>query len=130
MSHSLAHSVGAVFKIPHSVCIGTMCWYSIMYNRKSKRVADLARLGGLTGDSDEELSVKLINAFKDLLVKLELPLSLEDMNISREQYETNLESLIDYALNDSGTLSNPRPLDYEDFEKIFEYAYEGKEIDF
>ncbi|MFX1505779.1 MAG: iron-containing alcohol dehydrogenase, partial [Promethearchaeota archaeon] len=115
---------------PHSVCIGTMCWYSIMFNRESKRIAELARLGGLSGDSDEELSNKLIEAFKALLIKLELPLSLKDMKVPREEYEANLESLIDYALNDSGTLSNPRPLDYEDFVKIFEYAYEGKELDF
>ncbi|MFX1517016.1 MAG: iron-containing alcohol dehydrogenase [Promethearchaeota archaeon] len=130
LSHSLAHSAGAVFRIPHSVCIGIMCWYSLMYNKKSKRVAELARLGGLKGDSDEELSNKLIDAFKALLIKLELPLSLKDMKITREQYEANRESLIDYALNDSGTLSNPRPLDFEDFEKIFEYAFEGKKLDF
>ena len=130
LSHSLAHSAGAVFKIPHSLCIGTMCWYSLMFNRKSKRVAELARLGGLKGDTDEELSNKLITAFKALLIKLDLPLSLKDMKVTREQYEANRESLIDYALNDSGTLSNPRPLDYEDFEKIFESVYDGKEIDF
>lgn len=130
LSHSLAHSVGAVFKVPHSVCIGTMCWYSLMYNKTEPRIADLARLVDLNGSSDEELIDKLINDFKALLVKLELPLSLRDMKITREQYEANLESLIDYALNDSGTLSNPRPLDYEDFEKIFEHAYEGKELDF
>ncbi|MHA2244624.1 MAG: iron-containing alcohol dehydrogenase [Candidatus Hodarchaeales archaeon] len=132
LAHSLGHSVGAVFKIPHSVCIGAMCWYSLMYNREaeSTRIADLARLVNLTGSSDEELTAELNAAFKDLLIKLELPLSLKDMKISREQYEAKCGSLIDYALNDSGTLTNPRPVDYEDFEKIFEYAYEGKEIDF
>jgi alcohol dehydrogenase class IV len=132
LAHSLAHSIGAVFSIPHSVVIGASCWYSLMYNKTAEpqRIADLARLAGLTGTSDEDLSIKLINAFKGLLVKLELPLSLKDMKVTRDQYEKNLESLIDYALNDSGTLSNPRPLDFEDFEKIFEYAYEGKEIDF
>ncbi|MFW9902924.1 MAG: iron-containing alcohol dehydrogenase [Candidatus Thorarchaeota archaeon] len=131
LSHSLAHSAGAVFKIPHSQCIGTMCWYSLMYNKKTEpRIAELAYLAGLSGDSDEELSNNLVSAFKELLVKLELPLSLKDMKVTREEYEAKFENLIDYALNDSGTLSNPRPLDYEDFEKIFEYAYEGKEIDF
>jgi alcohol dehydrogenase class IV len=132
LSHSLAHSAGAVFKLPHSMCIGTMCWYSLMYNKETEpqRIADLARLAGLAGASDEELSTKLVNAFKELLVKLELPLSLKDMKVTREQYEGKIDSLIDYALNDSGTLSNPRPLDYEDFKKIFEYTYEGKELDF
>lgn len=132
LSHSLAHSVGAVFNIPHSVCIGAMCWYSLMYNRNKEleRIADLARLIGLNEASDEELTTRLISAFKDLLMELELPLSLKDLKITREQYEARRESLIEYALNDSGSLSNPRSLDYEDFTQIFEYVFEGKEIDF
>ncbi|MFX0013733.1 MAG: iron-containing alcohol dehydrogenase [Promethearchaeota archaeon] len=132
LSHSLAHSVGAVFNIPHSVCIGTMCWYSLMYNKNTdpQRIADLARLVGLEGTSDEEIATKLVCEFKELLIKLELPLSIKDMKVTKEQYEAKCNSLIDYALNDSGTLSNPRTLDFEDFEKIFEYAFLGKEVDF
>lgn len=132
LSHCLAHSVGAIFDIPHSLCIGAMCWYSLMFNKDTEmqRIADLAQLAGLDGSSDAELSKVLVDSFKELLIKLEMPISLKDMNISREQYETNLESLINYAENDSGSLSNPRDADYEDFEKIFECVYEGKEIDF
>jgi len=132
LSHALAHQVGGVFDIPHSQCVGTMCWYCLMYNQvvESQRIADLARLAGFTGDSDEELAHKLIIAFKELLVKLEMPICLEEMNITREQYEANLERLIAYSQNDSGSLSNPRPVDYDDFVKIYEYVYHGKEIDF
>ena len=132
LTHSLAHTVGSVFDIPHSQCIGTMCWYSLMYNKAVglHQIADLARLTGFYDASDEELATKFINAFKELLIKLEMPLSLKEMKIPREKYETHFESLINYALNDSGTLSNPRNLDYDDFVKIFEYVYEGKEIDF
>jgi alcohol dehydrogenase class IV len=132
LSHCLAHSVGSVFNIPHSLCIGAMCWYSLMFNKATEmqRIAELARLAGLEGFSDAELSIKLINLFKELLIKLEMPISLKDMKISKEQYEANLESLINFAENDSGMLSNPRDADYEDFEKIFECVYEGQEIDF
>ncbi|MFX0185770.1 MAG: iron-containing alcohol dehydrogenase [Candidatus Hodarchaeota archaeon] len=132
LSHCLAHSVGAIFDIPHSLCIGAMCWYSLMFNKDTEmqRIADLARLAGLDGSSDAELSKVLVDSFKELLIKLEMPISLKDMNISREQYDTNLESLINYAENDSGSLSNPRDANYEDFVKIFECVYKGKEIDF
>jgi len=132
LSHCLAHSVGAIFNIPHSLCIGAMCWYSLMYNKdtESQRIAELARLAGLDGSSDAELSIKLIDLYKELLIRLEMPVSLKDMEISRDQYEAKLESLINYAENDSGMLSNPRDAEYEDFEKIFECVYEGKEIDF
>ncbi|MFX0206056.1 MAG: iron-containing alcohol dehydrogenase [Candidatus Hodarchaeota archaeon] len=132
ISHCLAHSVGSIFNLPHSLLIGTMCWYSLMYNKdtETQRIADLARLVSLDGSSSSELAISLINSFKELLIQLKMPLSLKDMNISREQYEANLESLVNYAENDSGSLSNPRDADYNDFVKIFEYAYEGKEIDF
>ncbi len=132
LSHCLAHSVGAVFSIPHSLCIGAMCWHSLMYNKDTEiqRIAELARLVGLDGSSADALSTKLIDMFKERLVEFEMPISLKDMKISREQYESKLESLIKYAENDSGILSNPRDADYEDFVKIFECIYEGKEIDF
>ncbi len=132
LAHSLGHSIGAVFNIPHSVVIGASCLYSLMYNKDSEpqRIADFARLAGLTGTSDGELTEKFIDEFRELLLKLGMPLSLKDMKITREHYEANRVSLIEYALNDSGTLSNPRPLDYEDFEKIFEHFYDGKAINF
>lgn len=132
LAHSLAHAVGSVFKVPHSQCIGTMCWYSLMFNKvvESQRIADLARLVGLHGTSNEESATKFIDTFKKFLIKLNMPLSLKEMEIPKKKYESHFESLINYALNDSGALSNPRTINYNDFVKIFEYIFEGKEIDF
>ena len=132
LGHSLGHSLGAAFKIPHSQCIGITTWYSLVYNRHTAadRIADLAQAVGLKGSSNQELIDKLILAMKELLIQLNLPLSLQDMKIDKNTFEERIESVIDFALNDSGTLSNPRPVDYEDYVKIFNYLYEGKEIDF
>jgi alcohol dehydrogenase class IV len=132
LAHALGHSIGAGFHIPHSGCIGTACWYSMMYNREEaeERLADLARNVGIEGNSDKELTDNLIDLMKDLLLKLEMPLSLQDMNITRDQFDKNIDQVIDFALNDSGTLSNPRPVDYEDYVKIFDCMFEGNEIDF
>ncbi len=132
LAHSLGHSIGAAYKIPHSVIIGPACWYSLSYNKDTEpeRIADLARLAGFSGNSDEELSNKLIDGYRDLLDQLKLPVSLKEMGISEELFSQRLDSAIDYALNDSGTLSNPRPLDYEDYKRIFNYMFEGKELDF
>ncbi|MHA1973675.1 MAG: iron-containing alcohol dehydrogenase [Candidatus Hodarchaeales archaeon] len=131
LSHALGHSIGAVFHIPHSVCIGAMCWYSLMFNKdtESERIAELARLAGFNG-SDNEVILKFISAYKNLLMQLEMPISLKEMGIGHEQFEENVESVISYAENDSGTLSNPRPVDHNDFVRILECVYEGKEIDF
>ena len=132
LAHAIGHSIGAGFHIPHSGCIGTACWYSMMYNREEAqdRLADLARNVNIQGESDEELTENLIDLMKNLLLKLEMPLSLEQMNITKDQYDKNIEQVIDYALNDSGTLSNPRSVDYEDYVKIFDSMFNGTEIDF
>ncbi|MFX1514160.1 MAG: iron-containing alcohol dehydrogenase [Promethearchaeota archaeon] len=130
IAHSLAHSVGSIFELPHSLVIGPACWYSLMFNREveTQRIADCARLAGLPGSSNEELADKLIDAFKELLIKLEMPVSLKDMKISKEQYKAKREILIEYALNDSGSISNPVIPEYEDFERIFERFYAGSEL--
>jgi len=132
LGHSIGHSIGAGFKIPHSQCIGITTWYSLIYNRQTAvdRIADLARAASLEGSSNQELTDKLIIAMKELLLKLKLPLSLRDMKINENTFNDRIEDVIDFALNDSGTLSNPRPVEYEDYVKIFNYLYEGKEIDF
>ncbi|MCK5347157.1 MAG: iron-containing alcohol dehydrogenase, partial [Candidatus Heimdallarchaeota archaeon] len=132
LGHALGHSIGAAFKIPHSKCIGTTCWYSLMYNKNAEphRIADLARAIGMKGKSAEELTEKLILGLNNLLIELDLPLSLEEMGVSKEKYDSKIEAVIEYALNDSGTLSNPRSVDYEDYVKIFDYFYTGKELDF
>ncbi len=132
LAHSLGHSIGAVYKVPHSVIIGLTCWYSLSYNKdtETERIAELARLAGFTGSSDGDLAKKLIDGFRDLLKRLKMPMSLKEMDISKEVFDQNLDKAIEYALNDSGTLSNPRPLDYEDYKQIFTYLFEGKEIDF
>lgn len=132
LSHSLAHSLGAIFQIPHSVIVGTCCWYSLMYNRKEaeKRIADLARVAGYNGNKEDKLTNKLITGFKQLLLRFDLPLSLQDLKISSKEFRNRLDETIEYALNDTGTLSNPKALDYEDFEKILQFMYNGEELTF
>ncbi|MHA1977768.1 MAG: iron-containing alcohol dehydrogenase [Candidatus Hodarchaeales archaeon] len=132
IGHALSHSIGAAFNIPHSKCTGTTSWYSLMYNKGTEynRIADLARAVGMKGKSDVELTDKLILGLKNLLIELDLPLSLAAMGVTKKVFNSKIESVIEYALNDSGTLSNPRPADYEDYVKIFEYLFDGKELDF
>ncbi|NHJ01232.1 MAG: iron-containing alcohol dehydrogenase [Candidatus Heimdallarchaeota archaeon] len=131
LSHSLAHTIGAVFKIPHSVCIGAMCWYSLMFNQnyESERICDLAKLVGYTGTAGE-IVTNFVSSFKELLLNLELPLSLLEMKVTEEEFQSNLEDLIAFAENDSGTLSNPRSIAHDDFITIFKCVFEGKDIDF
>ncbi|MHA1940354.1 MAG: iron-containing alcohol dehydrogenase [Candidatus Hodarchaeales archaeon] len=130
ITHSIAHSLGSVFNLPHSIIVGISCWYSLMFNREvaKTRIADLARIAGCEGENEQELSDNLIKEFKQLLVRLTLPISLNDIGINRQDFDNNMADLIEYALNDSGTLSNPRSVDYSDYEIIFESMFQGKNL--
>ncbi len=132
LGHAIGHTIGAAFKIPHSKCIGACCWYSLMYNKNtvSERIADLATAAGIKGDTIEEKAENLIVAFKKMLMDVDLPISLEEMGVTKEKYDTEIETVIDYTLNDSGSLSNPREVDYEDYVNIYSAMFSGKELDF
>jgi hypothetical protein len=41
-----------------------------------------------------------------------------------------MNKLVEYAINDAGSLTIYRPINAEVIEKIFVYVWEGKEIDF
>lgn len=130
LSHSLGHSIGAVLHVPHAKCIGASLWYCLQYNKESEleRIHDLAVIAGIPGSSKEEIVNKFIVELKNYLIKLGLPVSLQEMGISEEQFTENKDSLIKYAENDSGTLSNPRMIDHSDFVTIFEAFYKGDEL--
>ena len=41
-----------------------------------------------------------------------------------------LERLVDRAMESTGTVASPREPSREDYARLFEYAYEGKKVDF
>ena len=45
-------------------------------------------------------------------------------------FEAKLEKLGEYAVGDVSSFLSPRPMTAAQCEKIFRYAYEGKDIDF
>lgn len=132
LSHSLGHSLGGFFQLPHALVIGACCWYSLMFNREAAaiRIADLAEIAKIQAPNQEQVVNAFIKAYKAKLLQCKMPISLQDMSISRDSYEQNLEKIVMNALNDSGSLSNPRDIQYEDVEQIFHHMWEGKPLEF
>ncbi len=131
LAHSLGHTLGIVFRLPHGQVIGVLLPYSIQFNAKvsSEKYALIARLIGIDAKSPEEATEKLITKVKDLAKSLNLPSSLKDLGISREDMEKNMNLLISSARMDPNTATCPRrPVEF--FEKLFWYSWEGKDVDF
>jgi alcohol dehydrogenase class IV len=57
-------------------------------------------------------------------------MSLREVGIEREAVERRMDKLIENAENEATTVVHPRIASAEELERLFTYAYEGREIDF
>ncbi|MFW9856373.1 MAG: iron-containing alcohol dehydrogenase [Candidatus Thorarchaeota archaeon] len=132
LTHSLAHALGGVFRLPHALLVGASGWYSLMFNREvaARRIVELAEIVKTHASNQEETVIDFIGDFKAKLIQCHLPISLKEMSISRESFEQNLEILVMNALNDTGSLSNPREIQYQDVERIFHCMWDGNPVEF
>ena len=58
------------------------------------------------------------------------PEKIQDIDISKEDLENNLDSLVNLCFQDASGSMAPRLPSKADFENLYRYAYEGKNIDF
>jgi len=132
IAHSMGHSLGAIFHVPHGRSVGLFLPYSIEYSAPEamERYANIAREIGIEAKTDEEAVKKLVEAVRKLSREVGEPASIKESGISREDFEKRLDDLVNRAANSSCTFMNPRVPDTEDTRKIIIYAYEGKKVDF
>lgn len=132
LAHAMGHSFGGAFHIPHGRSVSLFLPYTMEFaaNGGNYRYADMARFIGLDAPSAEEGTHRFIQAVRDLETRLESNRSVVSLGISRGDYESAMELLLDHAENDSQIVPSPRQPDRGELEKLFWYAYDGKAIDF
>lgn len=133
--HSMAHKTGAAFStghIPHGCANAIYLPYVIRYNRKSAegRYADIARFVGLTGESDAELTDRLIAKIDAYNVELGIPRTLRDFGIDEAEFNEKVAGIAERAVGDACTGSNPRPIAAAEMERLFRCIYAGDQVDF
>ncbi|TFG18257.1 MAG: hypothetical protein EU533_07845 [Promethearchaeota archaeon] len=120
----------------HGVAVGIFAIYVIQFlSKNSDRYINIAELFDvdIKKHSRAEILSELTVKYKIFLKKLELPTcisELKDSNISIEQIKSRMNDLINFAWDDICTFDNARVPIKEELEKIFLYAYEGKDINF
>ena len=130
--HSMAHKVGAVFHIPHGCANAIFLPYVIKYNRKAceNRYANIARHIGLKGESERELTDALIDLINKFNKELNIPSSMKEYGIEKDDFKANLKFIAHNAVLDPCTGSNPREINDETMEKLYTCAYYGSDVDF
>ncbi|MFX1337814.1 MAG: iron-containing alcohol dehydrogenase [Promethearchaeota archaeon] len=130
IAHSCGHSLAAIYHIQHGISVGIMLPYVIEFNKpKSAKIYEII-LNNINISIDDDPTKLLANFIRNFLKKINVPTTLKDLGISKTDWEQNLEKLVSFANTDLTKLVNPRATSEDDFRKIFEYAYEGKEVDF
>jgi alcohol dehydrogenase class IV len=132
LTHALSHSAGAIFALPHGRLSGLFLPYAIEYtaNGGAGRAVDIAHALGLCDGDEVEAAAVLAQAVRDLLSRIGQPLSLAEAGISLQSLEAELEALCDRSEMDLGMVVARRMPYREDLKRLFEYAWEGKKVDF
>ncbi|RBP59681.1 alcohol dehydrogenase class IV [Alkalibaculum bacchi] len=130
--HSMAHKSSHHYGIAHGRSNAIYLPYVIQFNAKvaAADYADLAKRLGLKGETTDELVAALVQAVKDLRASMGMPASLKEFGVTEEKFRSNIDEVAELAVGDPCTGTNPRELSVAEMKKLFEYAYEGKEVDF
>jgi alcohol dehydrogenase class IV len=134
-AHALGHSLGAVFHIPHGQAVALFLPYTIQYNVRgdqATRYADIARFLDLPASDEREGAASLVAAIRELGQQVGQPLSIQAAlpGLTAGQFAARLDRLVDNAEMDACIVSSPRDLSNEATRRLFEYAYQGKDVDF
>lgn len=131
VNHGIAHALGAVFHIPHGMANAMLLYHVMQYNaeldvpsyggtpnRVCNRMARIARFIHRPAFTKQQGARNLLAEIKRLTVEMQIPQTLGEAGISKKDYEAQREHLIESALRDACTATNPRKVDAEGIRAI------------
>ncbi|MBD5608309.1 MAG: bifunctional acetaldehyde-CoA/alcohol dehydrogenase [Desulfovibrio sp.] len=152
ISHSLAHTLGSYFHLPHGLANAIMLSYVIEYNAtdtptkqgmlpqykypwvkgRYARIADMLHLADdIKGDDAEaraKKTARLVQAIESLKQDLGIPKSLKDAGIAEADFLEKLDEMSEKAFDDQCTVSNPRYPLISELKELYRKAYYGEPL--
>ena len=133
VNHSIAHALGAHFHIPHGRANAMLLPHVLRYNteldikfcvKNANATADklegLARRLGYPGNSPDVGVRNMIHKIKEYQRWLNIPQTLGDAGVTRDQYMKAKQHIIESAIADACTATNPRVVDAKGIEEILD----------
>ncbi len=141
--HSMAHKLGAAFHMPHGLANALLVNQVVRFNatdaprkqgispqyeypcakERYARVADYLDLGGETADEKVD---NLVEALEDLKQRLDIPPSIAEAGIEKDDWKAELDEMAELAFDDQCTGANPRYPLVSEIKDIYRQAYLGK----
>jgi alcohol dehydrogenase class IV len=129
-AHAMGHALGAVHDVQHGFAVGIMLPYVLEFNKPSSEKKYIDILNAINEPVGEDPTKSIVTFVKNILTSLNIPKTLKDLDISKEDWNNKFDKLVEFAKTDMIAVFNPRPTSEEEFRKIYEYAWEGKSVDF
>lgn len=121
--HSMAHTVGGMYGVPHGLANGIILPYVIEYNMKSERARE--RYNGLARSIGGN---SLTDIVKELNQRIGIPENLKEVINNDESFEKNLREMAEVSKNDGCTKTNPVLPEIEELIELFKAVYYGKQV--
>lgn len=130
INHSIAHSLGARFHLPHGRANAMLLphviefnanleqSFGMAYSKAALKYAHIAKILGISHDETRKDVFALIQELKYMLKMTKIPTDLKQAGITIENCLAHKEELIESAIKDVCTATNPREVSKEDIEKI------------
>lgn len=130
VNHGIAHGLGANFHIPHGRANAMVLPYVMYFNAEldkdgdcyaSRKMATIAARLGLPAFSPKAGALSLVTLIAEMGKQLSVPQSFADCKVSREDYEKTKQHIINSALKDACTVTNPRKVTADDVAEILSH---------
>jgi acetaldehyde dehydrogenase/alcohol dehydrogenase len=140
--HSMAHKLGAFHHLPHGVANALLINEVIKFNAVEvptkmgtfpqyahphtlKRYAEVAEYLGLSGNTDEEKLVSLINKINELKTQIGIKATIKEYVPNEEYFLEKLDEMVYQAFDDQCTGANPRYPLMSEIKQMYLNAYYG-----
>ncbi len=132
INHSIAHTLGGKFHVPHGRTNAMLLPYVIEYNADivgydnkdysiaAKKYHHIAKLLGLPSNNIRMGVKNLINLIKTMEKNMKMPSTLKECGVDTHKVSEALESIAESALADACTPTNPKAPEKEHIMRIVE----------
>ncbi|XMB72792.1 iron-containing alcohol dehydrogenase [Mycoplasmatota bacterium WC30] len=123
ITHSIAHGLGSLFNMPHGLANAILLPYIVSFNSLNDDA--LAVYDKLAKKLNK---ANLVTALFELNKEINIPLSLNERITDEADFLGKLDTLIDFALKDGCTKTNPILPTKTHLKNIILAAYYGKKV--
>ncbi|MCP1266984.1 1-propanol dehydrogenase PduQ [Aeromonas hydrophila] len=134
ITHSLAHALGGVFRVPHGRANALLMAQVVAWNadhdglcdtQAAHKYARLAHLLDLPANTPREGVNSLLVAIQALKEEMKMPAGIGDTGLLAADFDQRLAEMVSQALRDNCTPTNPRAPDARALTELYRKAWCG-----